>query len=48
MRNKSWLLLLPSLGILLAGIGVLLLKTYPKADYAFAPWLGAVMAAAFN
>ena len=42
MRNKSWRLLLPALGILLAGTGVLLLKTYPAADYAFAPWLGAV------
>ena len=43
MRTKSWLLLLPSLGILLAGVGVLLLKTYPKADFSFAPWLGGVV-----
>lgn len=47
MRSRSLFLLLPSLGILLMGSGVLLGKTYPAADYHFVPWMAAVICMSF-
>ena len=46
MRNKSLILLGADAGILLCGLGILLLRQYPAADYSVLPWaLGAIGAA---